>query len=282
MRKTNIKLQLAALTLGLFLLPLPAFGQEIFGGQGKELLPGTESTQEDSLSSWKEALSGFSLDELLELEAAVKEEIDSRSAVTYTDLVRGDRGDAVTALQNRLAELGYHTSMITGKYDTETQKSMKRFEKANGLKNDGLASPEDQLRLFSDAAIPAGGAAVPSGESGAEEDAVEAEDDSVSYGEFDYSEAVENPDEHMGDKVAVSGTVVQVIPTAGTAIQVRLATSQYSDIVFVTIDFDLGYNLMDNDKLTIYGTLNGLKTYESVLRETISIPSIIAEEVELQ
>ena len=92
----------------------------------------------------------------------------------------------------------------------------------------------------------------------------------------------ESPVHRLDPRTKIIGTVVQVIPGTGAQTQLRLAPSGYSDVVFVTIDYDLGYNILDNDKLTIYGTLNGLMTYESVLKETISIPLVAADEVKLQ
>ncbi len=73
----------------------------------------------------------------------------------YTVIERGNSGEAVENLQNRLTELGYYTGNITGKMDSATQVAYKKFEKANGFTANGIASPEEQEVLYSDLAVPA-------------------------------------------------------------------------------------------------------------------------------
>ena len=58
---------------------------------------------------------------------------------------RGDTGDAVLALQQRLEELGYLTEEYDGHYGATTADCVSRFQEANGLTADGVASPETQL-----------------------------------------------------------------------------------------------------------------------------------------
>jgi len=71
--------------------------------------------------------------------------------VQYEELDRGSKGDSVSSVQQRLKELFFYSGSITGKYDTETQKAFKQFEKYNNLTNDGKASQSDLLILFSSA-----------------------------------------------------------------------------------------------------------------------------------
>ena len=71
----------------------------------------------------------------------------------YEELDRGSKGDFVSDVQQRLKELFFYNGNITGKYDTETQKAFKQFEKYNNLTNDGKASQSDLLILFSSAVL---------------------------------------------------------------------------------------------------------------------------------
>lgn len=73
----------------------------------------------------------------------------------YATIQRGQSGEAVLALQERLTELGYYTGKLTGKMDSPTQLAYKKFEKANGFNANGVASPEEQMVLFSEAAVAA-------------------------------------------------------------------------------------------------------------------------------
>jgi len=73
----------------------------------------------------------------------------------YATIQRGQSGEAVLALQERLTELGYYTGKLTGKMDSPTQLAYKKFEKANGFNANGIASPEEQMVLFSEGAVAA-------------------------------------------------------------------------------------------------------------------------------
>ena len=66
----------------------------------------------------------------------------------YETLEEGDTGDAVLALQQRLEELGYLTEEYDGHYGATTADCVSRFQEANGLTADRVASPETQLALF--------------------------------------------------------------------------------------------------------------------------------------
>ena len=56
-------------------------------------------------------------------------------------------------LQRRLKALKYYVGTIDGKMDQETVKALKKFQKAHGLTDDGVAGKETYAILFSDAAL---------------------------------------------------------------------------------------------------------------------------------
>ena len=93
------------------------------------------------------SLQGLSVDELLTVKKAIQSILTDRGYVLYNELDRGAKGDDVIKVQERLKELGYYTGSLSGKFDSETQKAFKLFEKNNGLTNDGKASQND-LILF--------------------------------------------------------------------------------------------------------------------------------------
>ena len=236
-------------------------------------------------------LSLLTEDELVLLRDRVLAEIASRGVVTgYLDLKRGDRGDDVTRLQERLAELGYYTGGINGKYDSVTQKAMKLFEKANGLVNDGDASRADQVTLYSDAAIAKADESGDTGDNGSgdtgkksiREQQAEIDEAHKEYGDFDYTEVFRYMDKHTGEKVKIVGKVVQVLGTRTSGFQLRVATSGSSDVVYVFVNFDPGYNVLENDFLTIYGTITGTITYKSIYDQSITIPRVNADEIILR
>ena len=63
-------------------------------------------------------------------------------------LSKGDEGDAVTKLQNKLVKLGY-INKATGYYGTDTVTAVKNFQKLNGLSVDGMAGAQTLTKLSS-------------------------------------------------------------------------------------------------------------------------------------
>lgn len=65
------------------------------------------------------------------------------------------QGDAVTALQTRLAELGYYTFRVTGVYQEHTQRAVSAFQADNGLSATGVADSALLAMIHSADARPA-------------------------------------------------------------------------------------------------------------------------------
>ena len=84
--------------------------------------------------------------------------LDASVAVTPTptpvpempkDVVRpGDKSNDVKLVQTRLTELGYLTSKVTGTFDDDSVKALKKFQKANGLDADGVCGVQTRAVLF--------------------------------------------------------------------------------------------------------------------------------------
>ncbi len=60
----------------------------------------------------------------------------------------GMRGDEVTAVQQRLRELGYMGAKATGYYGNKTEEAVKKFQQAVGLTPDGIVGPGTKAKLF--------------------------------------------------------------------------------------------------------------------------------------
>ncbi len=65
----------------------------------------------------------------------------------------GSRGSAVLNLQKRLVELAYYTSRLDGVYLEDDIAAVRAFQKANGLKVDGVAGYQTQKIMFSQEAV---------------------------------------------------------------------------------------------------------------------------------
>ncbi len=79
----------------------------------------------------------------------------------YSTLYVGDKGTAVRSLQTRLKELGYLKGNVDGSYGAQTKTAVENFQRANGLKVDGIAGRNTQQVLFESADVIYANAATP-------------------------------------------------------------------------------------------------------------------------
>ena len=107
--------------------------------------------------------------------------------------------------------------------------------------------------------------------------------DTKNYPKLAYEKAYRKPDDYKGKRVSFSGKVLQVGDGWFGAKYYRIATSGSSkDVVYVTIDGkNLDVQLMEDDRVTVYGKYDGNTTYTTVLGSTVTIPSVEAEKIEL-
>ncbi|MDD3921503.1 MAG: peptidoglycan-binding domain-containing protein [Eubacteriales bacterium] len=66
----------------------------------------------------------------------------------YPSLQIGDRGDDVSAMQERLAELGYYTGDIDGAFGYQTLQAVQDFQYNQGLSVDGIAGKRTLTVLY--------------------------------------------------------------------------------------------------------------------------------------
>ncbi|MBQ2956818.1 MAG: peptidoglycan-binding protein, partial [Clostridia bacterium] len=96
-----------------------------------------------------------------EADRALRELINSGKAVTAEEYDRirplkyGDKGDAVSLIQNQLTELGYYTGENDGKYSSEVKEAVEILQIANGMKDSGKADKATRELLNSGKAVTA-------------------------------------------------------------------------------------------------------------------------------
>lgn len=100
-----------------------------------------------------------------------------------------------------------------------------------------------------------------------------------------YKDLSRTPDAYMDEYVKFSGTVVQVCYEATSSLYYstyRVATSgSYGDVVYIYVDnYGRGSRILEDDKITFYGTYGGLYTYTTVLGDSLTIPSVYVEYLE--
>ena len=214
-------------------------------------------------------LESLSTEELMALRGRIDEILAARAAEQYTELRRGDRGDAVSALQARLKALGFFTGRVSGKFDNLTEKAVTAFQSRYGLSGSGVATVETQTLLFSagldpdETAAPARATPVPT----ATPDPRYAD-----YVPIDYRDCARNPENHIGEQVVMKGKVVQVIGSKQTGFMIRLELTG-GDVIYLNVPANtVDVNILENDRLTVYARMQDLKTYESIFGQSITIP----------
>lgn len=95
-----------------------------------------------------------------------------------------------------------------------------------------------------------------------------------------YQDFSRRPKEHDSDPITFSAKVVQVIEGSSNS-QYRMAVdNDYDSIIYVTLPNDSRtMRVLEDDKVTVVATFNGLLTYESTLGAPITIPQCIASSV---
>lgn len=99
---------------------------------------------------------------------------------------------------------------------------------------------------------------------------------------IDYLHLKKNPDKYKNEYVKYSGEIVQIMES-GNRTDIRLAVTEtdygydYNDIIFVryvgTTDF------VENDVITVYGTITGTHRYKSQANFNIELPGLTADEL---
>ena len=112
----------------------------------------------------------------------------------------------------------------------------------------------------------------------AEKAAKEAADrDPNSYQALPYDEMARNGDNHKGEKLQITGKVIQVIDTDDGTAQLRVATRDgYDDVYYIEIPASQWktHRLLEDDVITFYGNVYGLLSYDSTMGGKITVPAM--------
>ncbi len=103
----------------------------------------------------------------------------------------------------------------------------------------------------------------------------------ASCSEFSYTDVARNPDAYDGASAVFRGKVVQVMQQGNIYILRVNKDSDYNSTVYVTYLADEGApRILEDDVVTLWGSLNGLMTYETIFGASVTIPSFVALYVE--
>ena len=178
--------------------------------------------------------------------------------------------DATTIriVQQALNEAGYNCGTPDGLIGGKTTEAITAYQTAKGITVNGLVTDELLQSL------------------GVVEKVQEAVKAEASKGEYNsgytYDQLARNPDTYKGQKIKITGKVLQA-DTSGSTCYARVAmNSSYDTVIFVTYDSSLlGYRLLEDDQIAVYGTSYGVYSYEAVSGASITIPWIHADIIEM-
>lgn len=96
-----------------------------------------------------------------------------------------------------------------------------------------------------------------------------------------FNQLARNPDKYEGEKVKFSGKVLQVME-GDYMVSIRLGVNgSYDNVIYGTYFPSLvSSRVLEDDYITVYGTSEGLYTYESTMGASITIPSLSIEKIE--
>lgn len=125
---------------------------------------------------------------------------------------------------------------------------------------------------------------------------VESKKYSLSKGEYkllcksySYKELARNPEQYKGKSVKFTGEVVQVSEASSdlyySVYRINVTKGNYGyydDTVYVTFDnSSVNSRILEDDKVTFYGSFQGLKTYTTVMGAELTIPWVQAEYIDV-
>lgn len=107
------------------------------------------------------------------------------------------------------------------------------------------------------------------------------EDYKNSCNSYSYQELARNPDTYKKKNIVIRGEVVQVIED-GKKVKLRVyMDSVFDDTIYVFYTLKNGEGrILEGDVLDIYGTFEGLISYETVLGAKVTVPSVNAKYIE--
>lgn len=239
------------------------------------------STQDEGFVS---ILEGLSVDELLQLRDEVNDRLLALGAF-YLEIKSGTKGEPVLRIQERLAELNYYSGSVTGKLDDSTVSAMKEFQKANGLERTSTATVETQELLFSEKALvkttptpKPSPTPKPTPKPTKTPKPTATPNPLKAYPKGDYEAQYRNPEDYIGDKVKYSGKVLQVMGSREEGFQIRMSTrGSYDNVIYVYIWAGLSFNILEGDRITIYGRVLDNISYKTVMSSILMIPAVEAE-----
>ena len=201
-------------------------------------------------------------------EATTPEPAAEAEAPATQPVVEYKDATTVRIVQQTLNNSGYNCGNPDGVPGGKTTEAITKYQTDKGITVNGLVTDEllQSLNIVEQV-----------------QEAVKAEGSKAEYSsDYTYDQLARNPDTYKGQKVKIKGKVLQA-DVGDDICYARIAmNSDYNTVVFVTYDKDLlGYRLLDDDIVTVYGSDLGTYSYEAVSGASITLPWLHAAIIEM-
>lgn len=183
--------------------------------------------------------------------------------VSYSDKL------VIAVVQQALTEAGFDSGKADGIIGSKTSSAISSYQSAMGLGVTGSINDELVEKL---------------GVAEKVQKAARKEQSKKDYvSDITYEQLSRNPDIYNKAQVTFTGKVLQDIDQGNGKRGMRLAVnSDYDKVIYVFYDNDLvGYRILEDDQITVYGSSAGIYTYTSTMNQAISLPAINADILEI-
>ena len=111
---------------------------------------------------------------------------------------------------------------------------------------------------------------------------------------IDYKSLARNPSRYTGNNYKFIGEVIQVLNGRNNAVELRVNVTPkkyeyidetfYEDTMYVTYQYSSNTEsrILEDDIITIYGSFEGIYTYESIMGAQVSIPMLNAKYIDIK
>lgn len=100
---------------------------------------------------------------------------------------------------------------------------------------------------------------------------------------YDYDDLARYPDKYEGKSMVITGQVLQVMEDPDLSTMRVALDKNYTEIVYVFFQRgETDAKILEDDTVTIYGTSNGIHSYQSTGSGKISIPSMLGLHIEIK
>lgn len=205
-------------------------------------------------------------DQIEQLKAGAEtEEVQPSTEIVgtqYTD------NATVQIVQKALNDAGFDCGTPDGKAGEKTANALREYQKSKGINVNGVITDELLEAL---------------GVTDQVSDAAKQEAAKAEYStDYSYNTIARDAESYKGTKVRFRGKVLQEGDAGDSIKYIRLAVdSNYDTVMFVTYTSDqVSVRILEDDILTIYGTVAGNYSYETVMGATVTLPWIHSDMID--